>query len=99
MKLVVTTEAKGRLIRLMAFYRNIYTPAQFRRIRANNRAAIEVLTRYPRGGALEPYLEYMGKGHRRMVVGQMKILYYISGNVLYVTDFFDGRQDPGGMKG
>lgn len=47
----------------------------------------------------EPMLSHLGQGHRRIVEGHFKIIYYISHGVVYVTDFFDTRRDPEKMKG
>ena len=47
----------------------------------------------------EEYLEHLEKGHRRAIEGFCKIIYLISGEEVYITDFFDTRQDPSKMKG
>lgn len=50
-------------------------------------------------GQYEPDLEHLGKGHRRLVEGHFKIIYRVEGDVVYVTDIFDSRQDPQKMRG
>lgn len=47
----------------------------------------------------EEYLIHLKKGHKRAVEGYFKIIYKIDGELIYVTDFFDTRQDPSKMKG
>lgn len=47
----------------------------------------------------EEYLIHLGKGHKRAIEGYFKIIYRIEGEFIYVTDFFDTRQDPSKMKG
>ncbi len=47
---------------------------------------------------LNPYL-HLGLFHRRLVEGHYKIIYRIEGEIIYVTDIFDSRQDPLKMKG
>jgi hypothetical protein len=37
--------------------------------------------------------------HRRWIVGDVKVNCRLGPDVLYVTDFFDSRQDPKKMKG
>jgi len=37
--------------------------------------------------------------HRRAIEGHFKIIYRVEGETIYVTDFFDSRQDPAKMKG
>jgi hypothetical protein len=49
-------------------------------------------------GQHEPYLKNLNKGHRRLIEGHFKIIYRIEGDYIYVTDFFDARQDPEKMK-
>lgn len=53
----------------------------------------------PHIGQYEEYLEHLGKGHRRLVEGNFKIIYRIEGRYIYITDFFDTRQAPEKMKG
>jgi len=57
------------------------------------------LVSYPEGGQLEEYLAHLNKNHRRLIEGNFKIIYRIEGEIIYVTDFFDTRQDPEKMKG
>jgi mRNA-degrading endonuclease RelE of RelBE toxin-antitoxin system len=47
----------------------------------------------------EEYLGHLGKGHRRLMEGNFKIIYRIEDGHVYITDFFDTRQDPEKMKG
>ena len=47
----------------------------------------------------EEYLSYLNQGHRRLIEGHFKIIYRIEGDNVYITDFFDTRQDPAKMKG
>ena len=49
-------------------------------------------------GQREEYLEHLGQSHRRIIEGNYKIIYRIDGDMIYVTDIFDTRQDPGKMK-
>jgi hypothetical protein len=53
----------------------------------------------PHIGQREEYLEHLGKEYRRLIEGHIKIIYLIEGELIYITDFFDTRQDPGKMKG
>lgn len=47
----------------------------------------------------EEYLDHLEKGHRRAIEGSVKIIYRVDGELIYITDFFDTRQDPSKMKG
>jgi len=48
---------------------------------------------------IEEYLKHLGMNHRRTIEGHFKIIYRVEGENIYVTDFFDSRQDPAKMKG
>lgn len=60
--------------------------------------ADKLLTK-PRTGQKEEYLEHLGQSHRRVIEGNYKIIYRLEGEVIYITDIFDTRQDPAKMKG
>lgn len=47
----------------------------------------------------EEYLKHLEKNHRRAIEGYFKIIYRVDGDKIYITDFFDSRQDPSKMKG
>jgi len=53
----------------------------------------------PHIGQKEEYLEQLGKEYRRLVEGHFKIIHLLEGEIIYITDFFDTRQDPDTMKG
>lgn len=61
--------------------------------------AIRLLAQFPRGGQIEPWLQHLGLEHRQIVVGPLKIIYRIDGDVILIPEIFDARQDPGRMKG
>ncbi len=49
-------------------------------------------------GQYEPDLEHLGKGHRRVVQGNFKIIYTVKNDAVVITDFFHTRQDTTKMK-
>src|SRR5690606_10425117 len=57
------------------------------------------LADHPYTGQTEEYLEHLEKGHRRLVEGHIEIIYRVEGQYIYITDFFDTRQDPIKIKG
>jgi len=59
---------------------------------------LDRLVQFPGGGAIEEQLAHLGKGHRRVIVEHFKIVYRLEGEVIWVSDIFDSRQDPGKMK-
>ncbi len=53
----------------------------------------------PQKGQREEYLQHLQEDHRRIIEGHFKIIYKIVGEFIYITDFFDTRQDPEKIKG
>lgn len=60
---------------------------------------VDSLVTNPQIGQYEEYLEHLEKGHRRLIEGNFKIIYRIDSECIYITDFFDTRQNPEKMKG
>lgn len=58
----------------------------------------EELENFPEAGQLEDLLSHLNMGHRRLIEGHVKIIYRVEGKFVYITDFFDSRQDPKKMK-
>lgn len=59
----------------------------------------DTLVTNPHLGQYEEYLDHLEKDHRRLIEGNFKIIYRIENGCIYITDFFDTRQDPKKMKG
>ena len=57
------------------------------------------LLEWPKAGQVEIWMEGKEYVYRRLVIGNFKVIYRIDGEVVYVTDIFDMRQDPTRMKG
>jgi plasmid stabilization system protein ParE len=57
------------------------------------------LANNPYLGQYEEYLQHVGKGHRRLLHGNYKIIYLVESGNVYIMDFFDTRQSPEKMKG
>jgi len=101
MKLMYTDDSKRRLansivnlVEELAY--PLYKALEIEQDLHNQAAALK---ENPRLGQFEEELAYLNKGHRGLVVGNFKIIYRISGSEIYITDFFDTRQDPSKMKG
>ena len=58
----------------------------------------ESLAKNPYLGQIEILLAHLNLDHRRIIIGNYKIIYRIQGNYIYITDIFDSRQDPKKMK-
>ncbi|MCY7410388.1 MAG: type II toxin-antitoxin system RelE/ParE family toxin [Chitinophagales bacterium] len=52
----------------------------------------------PYSGQKEIYLEHLRQDHRRIVVGNYKIIYLVEKDSIIITDIFDARQSPEKMK-
>ena len=50
-------------------------------------------------GQFEIYLDHLEEDHRRIIEGQYKIIYYIEDDKVFISDFFNTREDPSKMKG
>ncbi|WP_420582574.1 type II toxin-antitoxin system RelE/ParE family toxin [Reichenbachiella sp.] len=59
----------------------------------------ESLKAHPHKGQLEENLQHLKEGHRRIIERYFKIIYKVEKETIYITDFFDSRQDPEKMKG
>ncbi len=59
----------------------------------------ENLVHNPYSGQLEEHLIHLNLGHRRIIENNIKIIYRVVDNIIYVADFFDARQNPIKMKG
>ncbi len=60
-------------------------------------AITRLLEQLPFGGQVEPWMEHKKLGHRRVVVGNFKVVYRVHQNEVRIVDVFDSRQDPGKM--
>jgi len=54
----------------------------------------EELVSFPNQGQNEEYLDHLGLNHKRIIVNHCKIIYRVIDETIYITDFFDTRQDP-----
>ena len=98
MKLVVTDPAWESLDQLTAYWSEFNSDARVNELLDELWKHVGTLLQFPRGAQIEETLRDLGQGHRRMVVGKVKIIYLVEGENLIITDFFDARQDPRGMK-
>lgn len=100
MKVVYTDQALGSLEEIIDFL--VEEGVQLEKIAAIQKKLLDradSLKDHPFIGQIETYLEHLDKGHRRLVKGNYKIIYRIKGHFIYVTDFFDTRQNPSKLKG
>lgn len=99
MKLVYTEQALASLEETLEFISQEVTYEKLMEVRNEILDKADTLLKQPLTGQKEPFLEHLGLGHRRLVVGHCKIVYKVEGEYIYITDIFDSRQDPDKMKG
>jgi plasmid stabilization system protein ParE len=99
LKLVVSADARRSLASTIRVLARTHSREYLIRLKAEVDAQVKLLPARPFSGAVEPELEHLGVGHRRMIVGPFKIIYRVTANAVYVTDIFDSRRDPKRMKG
>jgi len=98
-KLVYTEQAAAGLQECLDFFPPEVSPEKVNEVRDRILAKADKLQSNPHIGQIEEYLEHKGKFHRRIIEGYYKIVYRVEGEIIYVTDIFDSRQDPAKMNG
>ena len=98
MKVVWSAWSLQQLEDIHAWYSMHASPAVADRIIANILSVTRLLEQFPFGGQVEPWLEYQGLGHRRVVVGNYKVVFRVLEDEVRIVDVFDSRQDPLKMK-
>lgn len=99
MKIVITNSAKVSLRILYYFYSETVSKNLAERIKSELIATMSILEDYPNIGQKEERLADLNLNHRYLVNGNHKIIYRVEGEMIYITDFFDTRQDPSKIKG
>jgi len=101
MKVIYTDQSLDSLHEVMEFLLNdLSIPIEkVSKIKTQLLDQADSLAINPYKGQKEEYLEHLGKDYRRLIKGQFKIIYMIIDEFIYITDFFDTRQDPQKMKG
>lgn len=99
MRLVIATSAWDSLDRLQKYWAQFNTDERVHQRVDELLAEAEWLSGWPGAGAQEVYMEHRGRHYHKWTVGRVKIVYYIEGDELRVSDFFDARRHPRRMKG
>ncbi len=99
MELVYTEQALVSLQEALGFIAPKVTQEKLLKIRDKILDKADSLLLHPFQGQKEPYLEHLNLDHRHLIEGHYKIIYRVIGDVIYITDIFDSRQDPEKMKG
>jgi toxin ParE1/3/4 len=99
MKLVFTYTAIEHFNEALDFLADKVSADKLNEIRDGILSTADQLIINPHLGQVEKYLEHLELGHRRIIDGNYKIIYRIEGEIIFVTDIFDCRQDPSRMRG
>ena len=71
-----------------------------REIRKQVLEVSKLLAQNPQMGQQEEFLKHLNKDHRYVLAKpSYKVIYKVYGQIVYITDVFDTRQDPEKMKG
>lgn len=74
---------------------NYYSKTFLKQLFQEIRNIKELLTDNPFMGAKEELLEHTGIDFRRIILQKhVKLIYFIEGEVIYLADIWDTRQDP-----
>jgi len=101
LKVVLTEQSLDRLESSLRFYLDDLQIPIEKVVEIKNEliSSAESLAAHPFLGQHEPYLIKLRRGYRRIIKGNFKIIYRIEGEIIYVVDFFDSRDDPRKMIG
>ena len=98
MKVIVLHQAREGFKRSLRYLSAHYDKRYLKGLKRKVVKELRWLGDNPGAGQVEPELEWMNAGYRRLVVGPFKIVYRIMGNTIVVNDIFDARRDPERMK-
>ncbi len=99
MKLLYTDQAIDSLNEALNFIAPKVAYDKLLEIRTKILDKADTLLLRPNQGQEEPYLAHLKLEHRRLIEGNYKIIYRIVGEIIYITDIFDTRQETSKMKG
>jgi toxin ParE1/3/4 len=99
MKLSYTLPARQRLVDIEDYFSVHASPKAAAQLVDGLLAKAHGLLKHPKKGRPEKLLAHRGLGHRSLSAGRFLIVYYVDGDTIYITDFFDTRQHPSRVRG
>jgi toxin ParE1/3/4 len=93
-----TNFAISELKNIFLYYRIVAGEKPAEKIKKSIIFATKPLLKQPLIGTLEENLIELKQGHRYIVEGNYKIIYFTIDKEIYITDIFDCRQNPTKMK-
>lgn len=98
MEVIWTNFALGSLSEIYKYYKQNANINIARKIRDQLFYSTKQLEKYPLSGPIEEFLLELEEDHRFITRGNYKIVYKILNSSIYITDVFDTRQNPEGLK-
>ncbi len=99
MRLSYTLPARQRLVEIEDYFSVHASPKVAVRLVDGLLAKALGLLKHPKKGKPEKFLAHRGLGHRSLSAGRFLIVYYVDGDTIFITDFFDTRQHPSRVRG
>lgn len=99
MRLSYTLPARQRLVEIEDYFTVHASPKAAARLVDGLLDKASGLLKNPKKGKPEKLLAHRGQGHRSLPAGRFLIVYYVDGDTIYITDFFDTRQHPSRVRG
>lgn len=94
-KVKITAFAKNQLEIIDEYYKEAGYYRRGKRLRKELVKQSGLLSKDPKSGQEESYLQVINQGHRYLLIEPCyKIIYLQVEDVIYVTDIFDTRQNP-----
>jgi toxin ParE1/3/4 len=98
MRIVLTDYAKINLAKIYGYIAKYASIEIAKNVKNGVLEQISTLLKHTKLGQIEEDLHELDKNHRRLVYKHYKIVYRIEGDIIYITDIFDSRQDPEKIK-
>ncbi len=98
MQVILTEFAEQSLKSIFFFYQNEATGEVAQRIIDKILSKISLLENFSERGRAEDLLKDLNQNHRFILEGDFKIIYFMKGNIVYVSDIFNTQQNPEKIK-
>ena len=96
MQVVYTERAKKDLAQIKEYFSEV-APHKTDEILLEILNRVLQLETFPLSGSEDDFLKSCGLSRRYLVEGNYKIVYRIDGELIFITQIFDARQDPNKM--
>lgn len=94
MRIRLTNFAKIQIRTIYSYHKEAASLQLAQKIKNEIDETILKLVGFPESGQVEEAMVHFGKMHRRLIAGNYKIIYFIDGDQLFISDVFDTRQNP-----